>query len=90
MSEELSLKRSTFETLNQQLLEELPILLEASIDILHTCVKAFTNARKLFNGKIMKQYIIISEVHEISQIEIHSFLIEVLSILAHTKRFFNS
>lgn len=73
MSEELSLKRSTFETLNQQLLEELPILLESAIDILHTCVKAFTNARKLFNGKIMKQYIVISEVDKIGKITVFSF-----------------
>ena len=60
--EELSASKNNFEALNQQLVEELPVLIEAGTSILHNCIKAFADARKLYNAKIMKEYIVLSEV----------------------------
>ena len=62
MTEELSTSKSNFEALNQQLLEELPLLINAGMEILYDCIDAFASARKLFGAEIMKQYIMISEV----------------------------
>ncbi|OXU22019.1 hypothetical protein TSAR_006757 [Trichomalopsis sarcophagae] len=61
-AEDISSAKSNFEALNQQLLEELPVFIQASTAILYNCIGAFTNARKLYNGKILKKYMNISEV----------------------------
>jgi hypothetical protein len=60
--EDLYSAKNNFEALNQQLLEELPICIQASTKILYTCISIFIKARKLYNGKIMKEYLNISEV----------------------------
>ncbi|KAG8040507.1 hypothetical protein G9C98_002503 [Cotesia typhae] len=57
IQEELTNTKSNYEALNQQLLEELPILIDAGVKITISCVRNFTKARKLFNGKITKQYL---------------------------------
>ncbi|XP_034936280.1 dynamin-binding protein-like isoform X2 [Chelonus insularis] len=57
IQEELTNTKSNYEALNQQLQEELPILIEASTKIIVACIREFTNARKLLNGRIMQQYL---------------------------------
>ncbi|XP_011304837.1 dynamin-binding protein-like [Fopius arisanus] len=61
VQEELADARNNYEALNQQLLEELPIFIEAGTSIIATCIEAFANARKLFSGRITKKYLTLSE-----------------------------
>lgn len=62
IQEELFTAKNNYEALNQQLLEELPILLDAATNILVNCINTFASARKLLNGKITKQYLTLCEV----------------------------
>ncbi|XP_012258359.2 dynamin-binding protein-like [Athalia rosae] len=59
--EELTRAKSNYEALNQQLLEELPILIDVATKILVSCFGAFANSRKLLSGKITKRYLMLSE-----------------------------
>ncbi|KAI4493102.1 hypothetical protein M0802_009652 [Mischocyttarus mexicanus] len=61
VQDELATARNNFEALNQQLLEELPILIDAAINVLFKCINAFANARKLLTGKITKRYLTLCE-----------------------------
>ncbi|KAI4488097.1 hypothetical protein M0804_004945 [Polistes exclamans] len=61
VQDELVTARSNFEALNQQLLEELPILIDAAVNVLVKCINAFANARKLLTGKITKRYLTLCE-----------------------------
>lgn len=63
IQEELFTAKNNYEALNQQLLEELPILLDAATNILVNCINTFASARKLLNGKITKQYLTLCEVY---------------------------
>ncbi|XP_011494939.1 PREDICTED: dynamin-binding protein-like [Ceratosolen solmsi marchali] len=65
-----------FEALNQQLLEELPICIQAATAILCTCISAFIKIRKLYNGKIMREYLNISKY--MLQISMKDMLINFL------------
>ncbi|KYQ52690.1 Dynamin-binding protein [Trachymyrmex zeteki] len=77
IQEELFTAKSNYEALNQQLLEELPILLDAAANILVNCINAFAGARKLLSGRITKQYISLCETtpHLSSQDVLESFLV---------------
>ncbi|EZA54401.1 hypothetical protein DMN91_001710 [Ooceraea biroi] len=77
VQEELFTAKSNYEALNQQLLEELPILLDATTNILVKCITSFASARKLLNGKITKQYLTLCEAspHLSSQDVLESFLV---------------
>ncbi|XP_077258973.1 rho guanine nucleotide exchange factor 38 [Temnothorax americanus] len=77
VQEELFTAKSNYEALNQQLLEELPILLDAAANILVNCINAFAGARKLLNGRITKQYLTLCETspHISSQDVLESFLV---------------
>ncbi|XP_008543725.1 dynamin-binding protein [Microplitis demolitor] len=57
INEELITAKTNYEALNQQLSEELPILIDAGVKITISCLRSFTKARKLFNGKVTKQYL---------------------------------
>ncbi|XP_029165021.1 dynamin-binding protein-like [Nylanderia fulva] len=75
--EELFTAKSIYEALNQQLIEELPILLDAAAKILVNCISTFANTRKLLSGKITKQYLTLCETspHLSSQDVLESFLV---------------
>ncbi|KMQ96659.1 dynamin-binding protein [Lasius niger] len=77
IQEELFTAKSNYEALNQQLLEELPILLDAATNILINCISTFANARKLLSGRITKQYLTLCETspHLSSQDVLESFLV---------------
>ncbi|XP_011872421.1 PREDICTED: dynamin-binding protein-like [Vollenhovia emeryi] len=77
VQEELFTAKSNYEALNQQLLEELPILLDATANILVNCINAFAGARKLLSGKITKQYLTLCETspHLSSQDVLESFFV---------------
>ncbi|KAL0099016.1 hypothetical protein PUN28_020219 [Cardiocondyla obscurior] len=77
VQEELFTAKSNYEALNQQLLEELPILLDAATNILVNCINAFAGARKLLSGRITKQYLTLCETspHLSSQDVLESFLV---------------
>ncbi|XP_063995287.1 dynamin-binding protein-like [Diachasmimorpha longicaudata] len=77
VQEELATAKTNYEALNQQLLEELPILIEAGTSIITTSIEAFANARKLFFGRITKKYLMLSEsaTQVTSQDVLQSFLI---------------
>ncbi|KAL6447579.1 hypothetical protein ACFW04_000046 [Cataglyphis niger] len=77
IQEELFIAKNNYEALNQQLLEELPILLDAATNILVNCINTFASARKLLNGKITKQYLTLCETspHLSSQDVLESFLV---------------
>jgi len=62
VQEELFTAKSNYEALNEQLLEELPILLDAATNILVKCITLFASARKLLSGRITKQYLTLCEV----------------------------
>lgn len=62
VQEELFTAKSNYEALNQQLLEELPMLLDAATNILVKCITSFASARKLLSGRITKQYLTLCEV----------------------------
>ncbi|XP_014226266.1 dynamin-binding protein-like isoform X1 [Trichogramma pretiosum] len=61
MTEDLMNAKSNFEALNQQLLEELPIFIKYSTVILNKCIHAFAYAFKVYNAKIMKNYLVVME-----------------------------
>ncbi|KAJ8679503.1 hypothetical protein QAD02_015290 [Eretmocerus hayati] len=84
MPEDLTTAKNNYEALNQQLLEELPVFIEASTAILYNCIGAFTNARKLYNAKIMKRYLLISDV--VSEVTIGDILD---SFLVHHNLLYN-
>ncbi|XP_028044584.1 dynamin-binding protein [Monomorium pharaonis] len=77
VQEELFTAKSNYEALNQQLLEELPILLDAAANILINCINVFAGARKLLSGRITKQYLTLCETssHLSSQDVLESFLV---------------
>lgn len=75
--EELATAKSNFEALTQQLLEELPILIDAATKVLVNCISAFAHARKLLCGKITKRYLTLCEnaTHLSTQDILESFLV---------------
>ncbi|XP_014482801.1 PREDICTED: dynamin-binding protein-like [Dinoponera quadriceps] len=77
VQEELFTAKSNYEALNQQLLEELPILLDSAANILVSCISAFAGARKLLSGRITKQYLTLCEAspHLSTQDVLESFLV---------------
>ncbi|XP_011157472.1 dynamin-binding protein isoform X2 [Solenopsis invicta] len=89
VQEELFTAKSNYEALNQQLLEELPILLNAAANILVNCINVFAGARKLLSGKITKQYLTLCETspHLSSQDVLESFLVSHDSIWNQVTRF---
>ncbi|XP_058802732.1 dynamin-binding protein-like [Phymastichus coffea] len=84
VSDDLHTAKSHFEALNQQLIEELPVFIEAGTSILYNCIGAFTNARKLYNGKIMKRYLNVSE--SVNQVSLDAIL---ESFLVHHNLLYN-
>ncbi|XP_046826765.1 dynamin-binding protein-like isoform X1 [Vespa crabro] len=62
VQDELATAKGNFEALNQQLLEELPILIDAAMKVLVKCINAFANARKLLSGRITKRYLKLCEI----------------------------
>lgn len=58
--------KNNFEALHQQLMEELPIFIEASTQILCHCINAFANARMLLSGRVMNKYMQLSQVTKFS------------------------
>ncbi|XP_015609556.1 dynamin-binding protein [Cephus cinctus] len=72
VQDELSIAKMNFEALNQQLLDELPSLIESATTILVTCIGAFTNSRKLLSGKITKRYLGLFEIA--TQVKPHDIL----------------
>ncbi|XP_072743544.1 rho guanine nucleotide exchange factor 38 isoform X2 [Anoplolepis gracilipes] len=77
IQEELFTAKSNYEALNQQLIEELPILIDAATNILVNCIRSFASARKLLSGRITKQYLTLCETspHLSSQDVLESFLV---------------
>ncbi|XP_012277640.1 dynamin-binding protein [Orussus abietinus] len=77
VQEELATAKSNYEALNQQLLEELPILIGAATTILINCIEALASARRLLNGKVTNRYLSLSEclAHVTSQNILESFLV---------------
>ncbi|KAK2582160.1 hypothetical protein KPH14_004519 [Odynerus spinipes] len=77
VQDELATAKNNFEALNQQLLEELPILIDAATNVLVKCISAFASARKLLSGKITKRYLTLCEsTSEVSLQDIlESFLV---------------
>ncbi|KAK0082994.1 hypothetical protein PV325_009538 [Microctonus aethiopoides] len=77
IQEELAAAKNNYEALHQQLIEELPVLIDAATNITANCIAAFANARKLFYGKIMKRYLNLSEsATQVTPEDIHqSFLV---------------
>ncbi|CAL7945881.1 unnamed protein product [Xylocopa violacea] len=61
VQDELSTAKSNYEALTHQLLEELPILIDAATTIIVNCVSAFAHARKLLCGKITEKYLTLCE-----------------------------
>ncbi|CAM1320691.1 DNMBP (predicted) [Pycnogonum litorale] len=62
MKEEQQLAKSNYEALNTQLLDELPMLINASLEILKTCISVFILARKLIIGKITRSMLTLMEL----------------------------
>lgn len=62
LQDELFKSKHNYEALNQQLLEDLPKLIELSTEILVECLSALIAAQKLFSGKITKQYLNLMEI----------------------------
>lgn len=60
--DELFMSKNNYEALNQQLLEDLPILIKSSTEILAECLAALLAAQKLLSGKITKQYLNLMEL----------------------------
>ncbi|KAK9293746.1 hypothetical protein QLX08_011401 [Tetragonisca angustula] len=61
IQDELSTAKGNYEALTHQLLEELPIVIDAGTKILVDCISAFAHARKLLCGKITKRYLTFCE-----------------------------
>ncbi|XP_033338470.2 rho guanine nucleotide exchange factor 38 isoform X1 [Megalopta genalis] len=59
--DELTTAKSNYEALTQQLLEELPIVIDAATKVLVNCISAFAQSRKLLCGKITKRYLSLCE-----------------------------
>ncbi|EFN85007.1 Dynamin-binding protein [Harpegnathos saltator] len=89
VQEELFTAKSNYEALNQQLLEEMPILLDSSANILVNCISAFAGARKLLSGRVTKQYLTLCESlpHLSSQDVLESFLVNHNLVWNQIKRF---
>lgn len=62
LQDELMKSKNNYEALNQQLLEDLPIFINSSTDLLVECLSALLAAQKLLSGKITKQYLNLMEV----------------------------
>ncbi|XP_012147954.1 rho guanine nucleotide exchange factor 38 [Megachile rotundata] len=77
VQDELATARSNYEALSHQLLEELPILIDAATKILVAAIGAFAQARKLLCGKITKRYLTLCEnsTQLTSQDILESFLV---------------
>ncbi|XP_054005474.1 dynamin-binding protein-like isoform X1 [Hylaeus anthracinus] len=77
VQDELATAKSNYEALTQQLLEELPILVNAATNVLVNCISAFAQARKLLCGKITKHYLTLCETSTqlSSQDILESFLV---------------
>ncbi|XP_012232658.2 rho guanine nucleotide exchange factor 38-like [Linepithema humile] len=77
VQEELFTAKSNYEAMNQQLLEELPMLLDAATNILVNCISTFAGARKLLSGRITQQYLTLCETSPqlSSQDVLESFLV---------------
>ncbi|KAK7790783.1 hypothetical protein R5R35_000425 [Gryllus longicercus] len=61
IQEELLIARNNYQALNDQLLEELPMLVSVSSDLFVECLSAFVTARKLLTAKVMKHYLAVLE-----------------------------
>ncbi|XP_017878070.1 dynamin-binding protein-like [Ceratina calcarata] len=59
--DELATAKCNYEALTNQLLEELPILIDAATKVLVNSISAFAHARKLLCGKITKRYLTVCE-----------------------------
>ncbi|XP_076280533.1 rho guanine nucleotide exchange factor 38 [Lasioglossum baleicum] len=75
--DELSTAKCNYEALTQQLLEELPVVVDAATKVLVNCISAFAHSRKLLCGKITKRYLTLCEnsVQLSSQDILESFLV---------------
>ena len=77
VQDELATAKNNYEALTQQLLEELPVLIDAATKVLVNCISAFAQARKLLCGKITKRYLTLCETSAqlSSQDILESFLV---------------
>ncbi|KAK3909021.1 Dynamin-binding protein, partial [Frankliniella fusca] len=66
LQEELQKSKNNYEALNRQLLEDLPVLIKSSTEILVECLSALLASQKLFSGKITKQYLHLMEIPSLS------------------------
>lgn len=66
LQEELQKSKNNYEALNQQLLEDLPVLIKSSTEILVECLSSLLGSQKLFSGKITKQYLHLMEIPSLS------------------------
>ncbi|CAK9806350.1 Dynamin-binding protein [Anthophora quadrimaculata] len=75
--DELTTAKSNYEALTHQLLEELPILIDAATKVLVNCINALAHARKFLCGRITKKYLILCETSTqlSSQDILESFLV---------------
>ena len=60
--EELQQSKTTYEALNSQLVDELPVLIELSSGVFSQCVQQFILSRKLYVGSCTKELLAIMEV----------------------------
>ena len=60
--EELQLSKTTYEALNSQLVDELPVLIELASGVFSQCVQQFILSRKLYVGSCTKELLAIMEV----------------------------
>ncbi|XP_031837461.1 rho guanine nucleotide exchange factor 38 isoform X2 [Nomia melanderi] len=77
VQDELTTAKSNYEALTQQLVEELPIVIDAATKVLVHCISAFAHSRKLLCGKITKRYLTLCETSTqlSSQDILESFLV---------------
>nr|XP_027204112.1 rho guanine nucleotide exchange factor 38-like isoform X3 [Dermatophagoides pteronyssinus] len=68
--ENTNLLKNTFEALNQQLIDELPILSDTSLQILINCIQAFLCEHKRFVGYMAKHQL---DLHELPLVKNTSF-----------------
>ena len=69
-AENTNLLKNTFEALNQQLIDELPMLADTSLQILINCIQAFLSEHKRFVGLMAKHQL---ELHELPIVNNTSF-----------------
>ena len=62
LQEQQTLAKNVYEALNTQLLEELPILCDLSMQMLQDCIQAFLLARKRLIGRIAKHHLSLLEL----------------------------